>query len=165
MLVLTLPIWVNMMVVDKLQIRSLEPNDVAAFATFLADAEASGAAHFFHPHDFSATEAQRICTYTGQDAYYALWIGQRIAVYGMLRGWDSGYDMPSLGVIVSSQDRRQGLGQLFMSFLHCAAKLHGAQRIRLKVYPENEPALHLYQQLGYQFTASEAGQLVGYIEL
>ncbi len=154
-----------MIAVHSIQIRPLGLNDVDAFIAFLAEIQAHGDTTFFHPHPFSKSEAQRICSYTGQDIYCALWVGSHIAVYGMLRGWDSGYDVPALGIIVSAQYRGQGMGKLFMLFLHSVARLRGAQRVRLKVYPENKPALRLYQQLGYKFTAQEAGQLIGYVEL
>jgi ribosomal protein S18 acetylase RimI-like enzyme len=85
--------------------------------------------------------------------------------YGMLRGWDEGYDVPSLGIVVAPAFRGQGYGRSLMHFLHAAAKARGAPAIRLKVYPENSTAVALYQSLGYVFGAKEGGQLVGLLDL
>ena len=45
------------------------------------------------------------------------------------------------------------------------ARLRGATKIRLKVYPTNTAAVALYRRLGYTFSGEEAGQLVGYCTL
>jgi [ribosomal protein S18]-alanine N-acetyltransferase len=84
----------------------------------------------------------------------------------MLRGWDEGYDVPSLGIAVHPESRGQGLGELLMHFLHCAARRKGAREIMLKVYKENTAAYQLYLRLGYRFDGEEQkGQLVGRLAL
>jgi ribosomal protein S18 acetylase RimI-like enzyme len=52
-----------------------------------------------------------------------------------------------------------------MHFLHAAARRRGADKVRLKVYPDNIRAIELYRELGYTFEAQEAGQLVGIVDL
>jgi ribosomal-protein-alanine N-acetyltransferase len=83
----------------------------------------------------------------------------------MLRGWDAGYAVPSLGMALHPSARGQGLGRTFMELLHDAARTRGARRVRLKVYPENEAARTLYERLGYVFSDFEEGQLVGSFDL
>ena len=86
--------------------------------------------------------------------------------YGMLRGWDAGYNVPSLGIIVAPQSRGTGLGGLLMHYMHHLAKIRGAVRVRLKVYPENEAALSIYRKIGYVFDETlEQNQYVGYYVL
>jgi len=53
-----------------------------------------------------------------------------------------------------------------MIFLHAAARLRNASRVRLKVYPQNERARRLYESMGYSFECEpQSGQLVGYVTL
>ncbi len=123
---------------------------------------------YFHPHPFDAATAKRIAHYAGRDLYYAAICGEQIVGYGMLRGWDEGYDVPSLGLAVHPQSRGMGIGKLLMHFLHAAARCRGATQVRLKVHRENEVALAMYQRLGYAFEVEDEtrdGQVVGMIEL
>jgi ribosomal protein S18 acetylase RimI-like enzyme len=46
--------------------------------------------------------------------------GSRIVGYGMLRGWDEGYSVPSLGILVRAEACGQGIGKLLMEHLHLA---------------------------------------------
>ena len=119
----------------------------------------------FHPHPLTDEEAKRLAQYSGKDLYYVLVEGDKVLGYGMLRGWDEGYEVPSLGIVIHPSVRGMGLGKLFMHFLHAAARRRGASKIRLKVYPDNTTAVTMYQELGYTFQAEEAGQLVGFVDL
>jgi len=86
--------------------------------------------------------------------------------YGILRGWDQGYEIPSLGIAVHPEARGGKLGELMMHFLHSAARRKGARQVRLKVYGKNVSARNLYIKLGYKFdTVEEGGQLVGRLKL
>jgi ribosomal-protein-alanine N-acetyltransferase len=124
-----------------------------------------GAAIQFHPHPLDDATARRICSYDGQDLYYALIVSGEIVAYGMLRGWDEGYEVPSLGIIVAPAHRRRGYGRALMYFLHAAGRARSARKIRLRVYPQNSEAMNLYQSLGYVFGAREGEQLVGLLDL
>lgn len=120
---------------------------------------------FFHPHPFTREEAGKRCRHEGGDLYYAISDGERFLGYGMLRGWDEGYEIPSLGIALHPEAQGKGLGRSFMHFLHAAARLRGAKRVRLKVYPENKAAVKLYESLGYRYPETSEGQLVGLLDL
>jgi ribosomal protein S18 acetylase RimI-like enzyme len=83
-----------------------------------------------------------------------------VIAYGLLRGWDEGYDTPSLGIAVSPRSQRNGIGRRLMEHLHDVARARGATRVRLKVYRENTPAVRLYEAFGYSFEA-EGDELIG----
>ena len=85
--------------------------------------------------------------------------------YGMLRGWDEGYEIPSLGIAIDPAQQGRGYGQRLMEFLHATARQHGAKRVRLRVHPDNHRAVELYRSLGYSFSGESDGQKVGMLEL
>jgi len=132
---------------------------------FFMALKAAGDEKHFHPHPLTATEAKNLCHYRGKDLYYLLVDGRRVLAYGMLRGWDEGYEVPSLGIAVHPSERGSGAGLAMMEFLHLAARRRGARNVRLKVYKDNTPAVRLYESLGYAFHAGEGDQLVGVIAL
>jgi len=119
---------------------------------------------FFHPHPFTSEYAKIISYYSGEDLYYVLTEKNAILGYAMLRGWDEGYEIPSLGIIIHYTVRNRGFGKLFMTFLHHAAKMKGAKKIRLKVHPSNKKAIQLYQNLGYVFNDMEKTELIGFYD-
>ena len=120
---------------------------------------------YFHPHPLTHEMAKKIATYEGGDLYFLQIKNNEIAGYAMLRGWDEGFTIPSLGIVIHPTFRNQGLGREFMEFLHNQARAKGANKVRLKVYSNNAGAQQLYENLGYSFTDEENGQLIGYYEL
>jgi ribosomal protein S18 acetylase RimI-like enzyme len=53
-------------------------------------------------------------------------------------------------IFVCPQHRRQGVGQELMQIAENWAKARGDRQIGLQVFIGNQPALNLYQRLGYQ---------------
>jgi ribosomal protein S18 acetylase RimI-like enzyme len=119
----------------------------------------------FHPHPFDPATAHAITHYTGKDFYGALFQDREIIGYGLLRGYDEGYTIPSLGIAIHPDYQGFGLGKILMQHLHRVAASLGSAQIRLKVYPQNHSALRLYKKLGYVFQDQENGQLIGYLTL
>ena len=120
---------------------------------------------YFHPHPFTYEMARMIANYEGNDLYFLQIQDDEIAGYAMLRGWDDGFTIPSLGIVIHPTFRNEDLGTGFMEFLHSKARAKGASKVRVKVYPTNVAARHLYEKLGYSFCDEENGQLIGYCEL
>lgn len=149
---------------QPLAFRPVAPGDAAALAALFAAIHARGDDRFFHPHPFDAATAQAIAGHAGKDVYAVATVGDAIAAYGMLRGWDEGYAVPSLGIATHPDNQGAGLGRALMHFLHATAWLRGAPKIRLKVYPENGRARALYESLGYVFGTVEGGQAMGILE-
>src|SRR5262245_34786035 len=111
------------MSVPTLECRVVGPEMAKALADFFARLTAAGVSTHFHPHPFTAEEAERRANFSGQDLYYVLWDGGVVLGYGMLRGWDQGYEVPSIGIAVDPRLKGQGMGRMFMEFLHAAARL------------------------------------------
>jgi ribosomal protein S18 acetylase RimI-like enzyme len=148
-----------------LECRRLSVGLAGALSEFFSSLVCAGDNENFHPHPLTSAEAERVCRYEGKDLYYALVDGEHIVGYGMLRGWDDGYAIPSLGIALHRTVRRTGLGRTFMHFLHAAAKRRGASKVRLKVQAKNQAAIALYASLGYVFVHEDPGQMIGYVDL
>ena len=144
-----------------IEFRQFSPAWRAALAIFFRALEENGDAQHFHPHPFSEDFLDKLCKYQGKDLYYIAVERNNVLAYGLLRGWDEGYAVPSLGIALHPSVRGLGLGKAFMHFLHVAARRKGALRIRLKVYPSNSQAIELYKSLGYSFQGIENEQMVG----
>lgn len=154
------------MIMQTLEFRKLSPEFQKPLEVFFKDLEESGIGRYFHPHPLSQAEAQRVSQYVGKDLYYAAVIANRVVGYGLLRGWDEGYAIPSLGIALHPSTQGQGLSRAFMYFLHAAARQRGADKIKVKVYPDNVRGMNLYVSLGYTFQATEVhGQLEGILNL
>ncbi len=146
----------------QLEFRRVGPDLEQELGEFFAHLRDTGEEVRFHPHPFSAEAARERARYVGQDVYCVAVVGRRVVGYGMLRGWDQDYKVPNLGIAIRAEARRIGLGRALMLYLHAEARRRGAARIRLKVYPDNKPAVELYRSLGYHYASElEAGQLVG----
>ena len=148
------------------EIRTLAPEHADALARFFEVLKADGANKFFLPHPLTAEAAREKANYDGKDLFVLLFKKNDVLGYGMLRGWDEGYDIPSLGIAIHPEEQSRGLGRLMMKFLATAASERGAKKIRLRVHRENKPAISLYRALGYHLVSDDDGQyLVGYLKL
>lgn len=151
---------------DALEFRRLTPAHARPLAGLFAALCASGDERLFHPHPLTADHAAGLARSEGRDLYYVAAAGDAVSAYGLLRGWDEGYEVPSLGIAIHPALRGRGLARPFMHFLHAAARLRGAPRVRLKVYADNGTALALYRSLGYDFGPDVgAAELVGTLAL
>lgn len=148
-----------------IEFRILNPEWSQQLGQFFGSLREAGDDKYFHPHPLTPEEAKKRCNYIGKDLYYICVEGNKILGYGMLRGWDEGYSIPSLGIAIHSSARGIGIGKAFVYFLHTAARRRGAKKIRLKVYSENSAALKLYEKVGYKFKSREGKQHVGFFNL
>ena len=133
----------------------------SALKDFFKALDENGDTSYFHPHPFTDEFLDKLSNYKGNDLYYIAAEANIVLAYGMLRGWDDGYIIPSLGIAIHPMARGLGLSKVFMHFLHFAAHRKGATQIRLKVYPDNLRAIRLYENFGYTFEGMENNQLVG----
>lgn len=143
----------------------LSPALQPALAAFFASVVSAGLNRDFHPHPFTAEEAAQLAQHRGRDYYAAGLHDGVMAGYGLLRGWDEGYAVPSLGIALLPAFQRRGWGRQLMLHLHDVARQRGARRIRLKVYARNQGAIALYSSLGYTFQEFDAEQRLGFLEL
>ncbi|MCS6976153.1 MAG: GNAT family N-acetyltransferase [Gemmatales bacterium] len=149
-------------------IRPLQADDLAPLVEFFAQiADDPETVRFFHPHPLTADFAQWLCARldSTRDEYFAMWEQGQIIGYGMLRGWDEGYDVPSFGVCLLPPRRSEGHGQRLLRYALERCRLRGARRVRLTVYRDNDRAVHIYRKFGFVFTPKNERELVGMLDL
>ena len=140
----------------RVEFRVVGPGDEAALADMFAQVDTT----FFRPHRFTRGKAVDIAHRRGRDLFALLIDGDVPVAYGMLRGWDEGYAIPSLGIAVRNGLHGRGIGRRMMRELHRAAAERGATSVRLRVHPDNLRARRLYEGLGYAYAGEERGELV-----
>jgi ribosomal protein S18 acetylase RimI-like enzyme len=150
---------------SALEFVRLTPAWVKRLALFLRDLEDNGDAQFFSPHPTSDAAIDALVRRADKDLYCLLVEGKRVLGYGLLRGWDEGYEIPSLGIAIHPSARGSGLGKLVMHFLHASASRRGARKIRLRVRKSNRRAIELYEDLGYVLEEEGNDYLIGFKSL
>ena len=127
-------------------IRELMPQDSERLGALLPFIDQT----YFQPHPMTAEYARELAGRPSEDTYLIGMVGDQAVAYGMLRGWDEGFSVPSLGLGVHRSFERRGYGMKMMLALRAAAQQRGATRIRLRVNPDNVAAAALYRRLGFQ---------------
>ncbi len=150
-----------------MELVKFEPAWVTPLKDFLDAIADKGENSFFSPHAIDEASLSALSTHTGKDLYLLLVNDHCVLGYGLLRGWDEGYSIPSLGIAIHPDARGTGFAHAMMEFLHAEACFRGSSKVRLRVHAENHGAIHLYTRLGYIFTADENQDqyLLGFKEL
>ena len=150
---------------SEFEIHELEPSWAAALGELFTDLRDHGDERFFHPFDLDAASATRLAGLRGRDRYLIAVRAGQILAFGMLRGWDAGFDVPSLGIAVHPSARGSGLGRTMMQVMHDVARDAGATRVRLTVDRANRRAIEFYRHLGYSFHDADGARLVGILDV
>ena len=150
---------------SMVECRAMDVAQRASLAQLFTTLATNGDETDFYPHPLNPEQVEWLVAYAGQDYYCVLVESGGVLGYGMLRGWDEGYDVPSLGIALHPTARGRGFSRLLMNHLHQIARQRSATRIRLKANETNEVALALYRKLGYQLQDPEGGQISGFVEL
>lgn len=152
---------------SSMELVRLAPRWQDGLKIFFQELRECGDETFFSPHLADDISIRKVAGLNGKDLYYLLVEDEKVLGYGLLRGWDEGYSIPSLGVAIHPAVRGAGLGKLFMNFLHVLAFQRGASKVRLRVHKDNCKAINLYKSLGYVFEedANQAEYLIGFKNL
>lgn len=126
---------------------------VAALRKFLQEIEHTGETAFFSPHPADEKTLYDLAARPTTDMYCLLVEERQVVGYGLLRGWDEGFEVPSLGIAIHPQRRSEGLGSFLMGYLEFLAVRRGATAVRLRVFRQNTAAIALYSTRGYEWVA------------
>ncbi len=121
--------------------------------------------NFFYPHPLTSEEARKLCRCSGLDQYFVATVNGRILGYGMLRGWDEGYAIPSLGLATHPDARSQGLGEFLMRGLIQEARNRRAPQLRLTADASRLRLIKLFVRHGFVFSPFKPGRLLGMLDL
>src|SRR6266446_3655367 len=124
-----------------LTIESLADDNVDELVEMFATVDAT---HFAHSTPESAHRFLR----EASDVHVLGRAAGRVVAFGMLRGWEEGYAVPSLGIAVASDVQGRGYGKAMMTALANLARQRPANRIRLRVHRDNVRARRLYASCG-----------------
>ena len=144
-----------------IEIQKTKPQLESALADFFRRINSKEIVEKFSPHEFNDEQAHLLCHFSGKDQYFLTTCRDQVVGYGMLRGWDEGYPVPSLGLCVDPQFQGFGLGVLMMQHLISVAKVLSSEKIILKVKKNNESAIRLYQKMGFELTELDQDFLNG----
>jgi len=119
----------------------------------------------FTPHAFSREAITEIVDESKLDLYYVVLYEGKVIGYGMLRGMDEGYNVPSLGIGIDKEFYGTGVATTLMEFLEATSILRGYKKMRLRVYKENPRAFYFYTKLGYTYEPYDDESVLGLKEL
>lgn len=122
-----------------LVVRPLCPEDARALSEMLR-AQPAEYARFFYAFSFDEGDIARMLAARRRDVYMGLLWGGELAGFFMLRGWDEGYEVPSLGTFVAEGYRGRGLMPLTVELTRVICRLRGTTRVMYKSHPGNAPA-------------------------
>jgi glycosyltransferase involved in cell wall biosynthesis/GNAT superfamily N-acetyltransferase len=148
-----------------LQWEELAPRHEADLSAFFRALVENGDGSLFYPHPLTAIEARRICRHAGLDQYFVATSEGRIVGYGMLRGWDEGYDIPSLGLATHPEHRNRKVAEAMMLALIQQAKHRGAKSLRLTADASRSRFIEFCQRHDFVFSPFKPGRLVGMLDL
>lgn len=117
---------------------------------------------FFHPHDLSYNGLYKEIKEHVKDIYILFINHEKICGYGMLRGWDKGYKIPSLGILIDKNERGKDTSYKLMNELHFLAKKMNCKKVRLTVSKKNIQAINLYKKMNYEFSDLNDNNFLGF---
>lgn len=151
---------------SDLIIRPLMEDDAGDLSAMLLT-QPAGYARFFYPFGFGRPAVSAVLAGQGRDVFTGLYWGGRMVGFFMLRGWNEGYEVPAFGIIIDEKYRGHGLEMVCLDAAKAICRLRGAERIMLKMHPENISAKGVARKIGFVQTGSEpeSGNIIYHLEL
>jgi ribosomal-protein-alanine N-acetyltransferase len=144
-----------------LVVRRLRPPDADALGAFFVSNDLPDVRRRFNPFPLTRATALSLLRAERNDRFYGGFVGDAWAAFAMLRGWDEGFDVPSLGVLVDRQWQGRGIGGRITDFAIDEARRFQCRRVRLSVYASNDAALRIYVRRGFLEISREPVEVLG----
>lgn len=146
-------------------IRALTTDDAADLSAML-HAQSPDYIRFFYPFEFDLASVTTVLANQRQDVLMGVYWESRLVVFFMLRGWNEGYDVPSFGIIVDENYRGCGMELISLDAAKAICRLRGAERMMLKMHPDNITAKGVARKIGFVQTGIEpGGNVIYHLEL
>ena len=148
-----------------LMVRPLCIEDAGTVSAMLL-AQPADYARFFYAFGFSEKQITEVLSERVKDVYSGIfWRGELVGIF-MLRGWDSGYEVPSFGVFVAEEYRGGAFMKISLDIAKQICRLSGARQLRATIHPDNISPRGA-TKLGFVQTdvKTEAGNIVYHIDL
>ncbi len=141
---------------------ALRPLDVhqAPELCVLLQSQNAGYIQYFNPFLFDEDTLRSVLSKVHEDVFEGLYHGDRLIGLMMLRGWNEGYEVPTLGVMIDEQHRNYGLMTLTVEVAKVICRMRKVRRIMYKAHPDNVPAKSA-TRLG--FTQTGVDNSTGYL--
>lgn len=104
---------------------------------------------YFTPFPFGYDSILQTLSLVREDRYWGIWLDKELAGFFMLRGMDSGFEVPSYGVSIAERYAGCGLMTCTLHFVKSWCKLNHVRELMLKVHPENFTARATYESFGF----------------
>lgn len=149
-----------------MEIRHLTAVDSAVLSSMLTS-NSSRYQQYFRPFSFDQVSLEKILRNAKRDRYWGVWVGNELAGFFMLRGFDEGFEIPSYGVNISERYAGRRIGLLTLHYVISWCAIHNVNTIMLKVHPENTVAKRQYESVGFSLTGKDPknGNLVYHFTL
>ncbi|HZH29378.1 MAG TPA: GNAT family N-acetyltransferase [Pyrinomonadaceae bacterium] len=150
---------------DDLTVRPLNSEDASDLSALLL-AQTPAYVRFFTPFDFELPSVAALLAEQGADVFMGMYWRDRLIGFFMLRGWNSGYEIPAYGVLIDEQYSGYELTRLSLKLAKSICKLRHVPRIMLKVNAGNIIAKRLFEESGFTQTGVDAqtGNLIYYFD-
>ncbi len=132
----------------------LRSEEAAELSRVILGAGKEYSRHFI-PFDFGENSLRKILEQKKKDCFFGIKIGDRLAGFYMLRGFDEGYETPSYGVWIAPELSGKGLARLTIYHAISFCRLNGIKKIMLKVHPDNSAAKRIYEEAGFTLTGKD----------
>ena len=141
------------------------PSHAPIMKTFFSAINVKDITRHFSPHEFTTEYAEYICNYNGLDEYYILIFDDLVIGYGMLRGWDEGYTIPSLGLCMLPGYNGKGLCHNLIIHMMSVAKMRGCDEVMMKVDKDNLSSIILCHKVGFHYSEHDERYYRGRLKL
>lgn len=130
-------------------INRLKPQNAEELETMIAT-DPPAYYQYFTPFAFDAETLRKILQNAQYDRYWGIWHKEQITGFFMLRGFDEGYERPTLGIYISQSYAGKSLSQLAFAYTISWCKLNGISSMMLKVHPDNHHSYTVCLKFGFK---------------
>ncbi len=147
-----------------LSIHTLTVKDVAAVAD-LIDSQSPEYLRFFYAFNSDKSALTELLTKAEKDVYSGVFWEDDLAGIFFLRGWDSGYEMPSFGVLIAEKYRGRAFLNLTVDVAKLICKMSGVNRFMVKKHSDNAPLANIQKMGFYQVGVEEStGNIIFHLD-